>query len=1104
MPAFRTWASLMAVLLPAPLHAAVSGYYQFPTIHGDRIVFAAEGDLWSAPVAGGLASRLTTHVGSEAFPKFSPDGRWLAFSGQYQGNVDVYVMPASGGEPRRLTFHPGDDEVVAWRPDSRTIVFRSRRLSPNGDYQLFDVPIDGGHPQLVPIGIASLASFAPDGRTVVFNRFSLEFRTWKRYLGGWAQDVWIGDLAAGTFRKITDWDGADAFPMWHDGVVYFASDRTGRMNLYSCTPDGGNVRALTTHDEYDVRWPSMNAGRIVYMHGGDLYILEVSSSATRKIEIELPTDRLDIRPRVENASETLESYDLSEDGERIVLSSRGENWVRPTHPGRIIQLHQTPGVRERAGVFSPDGKTIAFITDETGEQELAVCDAAGAAPHRVLTSRGKGWLFMPTWSPDGKWLAFGDLTQALFITRVESGETAQVDASDVWEITEYAFSPDSKWLAYVKEQRNGTSAIFLWNVENRQPQRVTSGFSRDHSPAWDPDGKFLYFLSERRVNPVLDSVDFEFITTRMTVPCLMILAREGKSPLLPRELLDDEADDESDAEDEADDESDEAEDDAADDKEIEPIVIDLDGLELRTVPLPVPPGNYFSLRAAEKQVLFMSGPVEGLLDQPWPEDDDSPKYQLHQFDFEEREFKTLIESLRDYDLSDDHSRIAHRVDDEILICDLDSVADLAAEDYKEKASPSELPLLVDPAQEWAQIFHEAWRLQRDFYWAENMAGVNWPAMRDLYARLLPRIGTRQELNDLIGQLIGELGTSHTYVWGGDARHAGWVGVGLLGADLTPDPAANAMRFARVLRPEPWETEIDAPLTASHAHVQDGEYLFEINHRAIRATDNLFERLANLAEQQVLLKVGPNADQTGAREIQIETLDSDETLRYYDWRRRNREYVAQKSGGRIGYMHLPDMGGDGLVSFIRGFYPQTESEALLIDARYNGGGFVSQLMIARLARTVIAYDQPRRGKTSTYPARVHVGPKVVLVNQLSGSDGDIFPAAFQMVGLGPVIGMRTWGGVIGIRGDKEFIDGGLSTQPEFAWWDTRRGWDLENRGVEPDIVLDNLPQDWVAGRDPQLDRGIDELLKRLAENPVQRPVPPPPPDKSRVPVGGTRP
>ncbi|MBN2446327.1 MAG: PD40 domain-containing protein [Phycisphaerae bacterium] len=1070
-----------------PAWAAVTGYYRFPTIHGERVVFSCENDLWEVPATGGLATRLTTHDGTEAFPKFSPDGQWIAFSAEYDGNVDVYVMPADGGEPQRLTYHPDDDEVVSWRPDSQSVVFRSRRISTTRPQFLFEVPVGGGHPQQVPIGTAALASFSPDGRYVAFNRLSREFRNWKRYLGGTAQDVWIGDLGSSRFSKMTDWEGTDRFPMWDGERVCYLSDRAGRLNLFSSTPSGEDRQQLTEHADYDIRWPDLQGGRIVYLYGGDLWLLDLKTRATHKIEIELPSDRVRYRHHYADAGDTLEAYELDHDGERIVLSSRGEMWVRPVKAGRTIQLTRSSGIRERGPSFSPDGKHVAAITDETGEQELAIFDAAGRAPRRILTQRGKGWIFPPAWSPDGKWLAYADLTMALFIVDVESGAEKTVDQSEIWEIRQYVFSPDGKWLAYAKPVDDETGSIFLYDVERGTTHAVTTSFTDDHDPTWDPKGRYLYFLSDRTFNPILCDRDLEFIVTESSKPYAVILAKDGLSPFLPDELL---PKDEDEAEDEEDD--DEGGDDAA---ALPEMRVDIEGIEQRVVEFLVPPGNYTDLRAIEGRVFYMNGPTRGLREGQVYGDEWERNEELIAFDFETKKADVFIDKLDGYTLSGDGEHIAYGADDVIIVAPTDTPPGDAEEDDLDHINPSDLPLAVRPAEEWEQIFTEAWRLQRDFYWTENMAGIDWAAERERYAKLLPRISDRYELNDLIGQLIGELATSHTYVWGGDCVGADSVGVGLLGADLAPDAASNRQKITRVLRPETWETDVESPLSVSHANVQEGEYLLAINGQELTAADNVYERLANLAGEEVLLTVGSNADGSGSRDVQIKTIGSERELRYRDWCRRNREYVAEQTGGRVGYFHIPDMDGAGLLGFIKGFYPQLQREGLIIDVRSNGGGFVSEMIIERLARQCIAFDKTRRGRIGTYPYRVHRGHKVVITDENAGSDGDIFPEAFQILKLGPVIGMRSWGGVVGIRADKPFIDGGASSQPEFAWWEPRRGWNLENRGVEPDIEVLYRPEDHVAGRDPQLDRAIEEITRRMKEEPIEPPALTPVPDKS---------
>jgi tricorn protease len=1079
------WLSLALALTAIPCTlAGVAGYYRFPTLNDNHVVFAAENDLWRVPIDGGLAQRLTTDEGNEAFPKFSPDGKWLAYSAEYEGNVDVYVMPADGGQPQRLTFHPDRDEVVAWKHDSSAIVFRSRRQDPTRDLHLYAVPREGGPATMVPLGIGALADFAPDGRHVAFNRLSREFRTWKRYMGGRAQEVWIGDLEAGKFWKLTDWRGTDRFPMWGNDRVYFLSDRDGRLNIHSLRTDGNHHKQHTFHTEFDARWADLHGHRIVYMLGADLWLLDLNSGESKAIPIELPSDRERTRPRFVPAERLLESYDLSHDGNRIALSSRGEIFVRPVREGRTINLTRSTRYRERRPSFSPDGKLVAAISDASGEQEIVLLDAAGKAPLRTLTNAGQGWLFSPIWSPDNKHIAYADLTLTLYVVDVETGERTTVSTSPAWETRQYAFSPDGKWLAYVEFIDSGITNVYLYELSTGKKTAVTDRFTNDFDIAWDPSGRYLYFLSERAFNPVISRRDFAYADIAITKPCVVVLKAGDVSPFAPEELQPEDPEkkkdkDESEAPETDGDEQDESQ--ADSDKELPKVIIDLDGITDRIIEFPVTPGEYDGLQATKQHLYYISGPVRGLVEGRQFSGNNRRVSNLQRFDFEKKEAQTLIDKLDGYTISGDGSTLAYLVDRKISVI---STKGKPAPDDTRTVDPHELPLRIIPADEWAQMFDEVFRLQRDFYWVENMAGTDWDAERERYAALLPRVGTRHELSDLIGQFIGELGTSHTYVWGGDTKNAPGVAVGLLGADISPSTKADAHRIDRVLRAEPWETDILSPLAAPHANVTDGSYLFAINNVDLGAGDNVYEHLANLANCEVLLTVGTQPDRSDARDIQIRTLSNERRLRYRDWVRRNRELVLEQTHGRVGYMHIPDMGGNGLVEFTKAFYPQVRKEGLIVDVRANGGGFVSQLLIERLARKPAAFWKARRGPIGTYPEFTHRGPKVCLLNENAGSDGDIFPDTFQNIGLGPVIGMRSWGGVIGIRGDKQLIDGGTITQPEFSWWEPQRGFGLENSGVDPDIEVLYRPEDYLSGVDPQLKRGIAEVLRQLEENPVK--------------------
>jgi tricorn protease len=980
--------------------------------------------------------------------------------------------------------------------------------------------VGGGLETKLPVGIGSLVSFSPDGKQIAFNRWSTEFRTWKRYRGGTAPDLWVGDIDAGKFKKITDWEGTDDFPNWYEGRIYFLSDRAGRANIHSCLPDGSDVKQHSQHKDFDVRWPDLSAGRMVYMLGGDLWTLEVTSGESRKIDIKLPSDRLRHRPRFEDAGKTLDSFALNRTGSKVALSSRGEMWICPPKEGLTVRLTESSGVRERSPVFSPDGKQIAAITDQTGEQEIALYDVAGKQAPRVLTKKGASWVFDPIWSPEGTKIAYADMTFALYLIDVTTGDVKVVDQSKVWEIREYAFSPDGKWLAYTRPRENQNGEIVIYNLADAKSYPVSTEFTDDYSPSWDPKGKYLYFLSNRSYNPMVNQKEWDFTVSRTSRPYALILTADGLSPFLPEEMLKErekeerkkKKEEERDKGAEKKDEGDKSKDGKAKEEEDEDappklpdMKIDIEGIQARIVEFPkVKADSYAGLSAIEGKIFYVSSPQTGM--NPDPEErENRARNSLLVYDLKKKKSETFIPALRGYTISDNGKKLAYRGNgDEILLTGTDSKpGDDKGEkkdEEKEQVVPSKLPLHVKPDEEWVQIFDEAWRFQRDFYWAENMAGVNWQAMRDQYRVLLPRISTRNELNDLIGQLIAELGTSHTYVSGGDTEGAKTVGVGLLGADLAPDTAASAWKFLRVLRPEVWETEVPAPLTMTHARVKDGDLLLAINGRPLTPTDNVYERLAGLADQYVRLNVCSNADKSDARDIQIKTLGSERELRYRDWCRRNREYVERTTEGKIGYFHLPDMGGRGMVRFIQGFYPQVEKQALIIDERYNGGGNVSSMITQRLLRKVWAYMRPRRGIDSTYPDRTHFGHKAVLINHWSGSDGDIFPESFKLNKLGPVIGKRSWGGVVGIRSDKPFIDGGMSTQPEFAWWDPTRGWNLENRGVDPDIDVDVTPEDELAGRDPQLDRTIAELNKLMKEQPMIKPAAPPIPNKGNATSG----
>lgn len=1077
----------MLALLCAPSLAAPA-YVRAPDLHGDTVVFAAIGDLWLADVATGHARQLTTHPGDESAPSFSPDGKTVAFNGMYDGNADVYVIPATGGEPRRLTWHPWRDEVTGWTPDGK-VLFRTGAEQPHGTNELFAVDPAGGDPAKLPLGFAARLAVDPSTGRYAFDRIGYERRTWKRYRGGMAGDIWVGDPKKQDFAAVTSTESGEGFPMWHGGRVWFLSDRGGTADLWSMNADGTDAKRHTNGGEWDARTPAMgNDGRIVFARAGDLWLFDPATGAERKVELSVEAERSPTRRRWPWAMSGVSWFALSPDADRVLLVTRGEVFAVPVEDGPTLPVTLGSGARESWASWSPDGKRVIYVTDRDREEAIVTADAWGRGDEKIVKPAGaSGWHHPPLISPDGARVAWSDGTQRLYVAPVGGGTPKEIDRSEQAEIVQYVWSPDGRYLAYVKLDRRDWRRIHVWDSQDGSVHAIGTGTTDDHSPAWDPEGRWLWFASERGTNPLLGWRDFQVVEVRTTRLAMALLRPDVENPFADRGGLPGE--DAPVAEEKKKRKKKRQKEEGEEPEGPKPVRIDWEGLDGRIHVLDaVGRGNFGGLLATADALYYLSWPTVGMAEE-WP----TP--ELRAYSVEDDAVTPVLPRVQAYDLSAKANKLLVQLEDGFYVVD----AGAGPPDLTDaRLDTAGVVVEVEPREEWKQIYFEAWRHMRDFYWDEGMGGLDWVKLRDQYATLLPRISSRAELSDLLGELIGELATSHTYVWGGDnPLKVDWVATGLLGGEFRK--VGDAYEVVRVFRGDPAD-EAPSPLQRPGNEVREGEFLVAINHRPFRADRPLLAELEGKAGVPVLLTVAKNAAGKDARTVVVTPIPDEGRLRYVDWVRRNREYVAEKSGGRFGYVHVPDMATEGLVAFETWFYPQLDKEGLVVDVRWNGGGFVSQLLVERLGRELLSFDRARGGGVFTYPYRVLNGPFVVVTNEFAGSDGDIFPKAVQLAELAPVIGMRSWGGVVGISPRRPLVDGGVLTQPEYASWYPDGGWIVENHGVDPDIVVQNLPQELARGVDAQLDRALQELGRLHAEHPPLEPDFGPAPPKGRTAFG----
>ena len=1098
----RTIVSLSLLLASLPANAETR-LLRFPDIHGDQVAFSYAGDVWTATAAGGMATRITAHPGQELFPRFSPDGRWIAFTGQYDGDEQVYVVPARGGVPRPLTFYPAtgplpprwgyDHQVYDWTPDGQAVLFRSFRHGSLLRTHLFTVSVEGGLPVRLPMRRSGGGDLSPDGRKVVYSPLSRDFRTWKRYQGGWSQDLHIFDLETSELTRVTDHPRSDRDPMWIGESIYFSSDRDGKLNLYRYDVPTGETTQLTRQELWDVRWPSDDgAGRIVYELNGGLEVYDLAAGSSMAISIDVPDDGLAMRPARISAAGNIEDFALSPKGERALFVARGDVFTAPIDKGPTRDLTKSSGAHDKWARWSPDGRRIAFISDRDGEEELYLVDQEGSGEPEQLTDGGDAMRYAPEWSPDGERLAFGDKSGKLYVLGLADRTITEIADDPLGQIRDYVWSPQGGHLAFTLTNENGFGSVAVWSVGDGETRRVTDDLCNDFNPSWDPAGEYLYFLSDREYAPQISSIEWNFATDRETFVYTLALRGDVEHPF-PAES--DEVTIERDGEEEAE-ETDkkgkkrkkkaEEDQDEEEEKAKEPIVIAWDGLDRRIVRVPVEADNYGGLFAVEGHLLMVRG---------------APFYygrsadvdaELRIFSFEDREAKTLAADIGGYAASADGKKVLVRHGGAFKIYDVG----MDGQDSAEEVSTAGLMVDRVPAEEWAQIFDEVWRRYRDFFYVENMHGYDWQALRDQYRPWLEHVAHRSDLNYVIGEMIAELNVGHAYISGGDFEIPERPTVALLGAELELDAEAGRYRIARILPGHNGEDRYRSPLTEVGVDVAEGDYLLAIDGEELLGSDNPYRLLRHRSRESVELTVSSTPSTDGARETEIRPIASESSLRYLDWVLANKRRVDEATDARVGYLHVPDMGSDGIREFIKWYYPQIRKEGLVVDVRSNGGGNVSQMLIGRLSRTLLGTRFARnRDVAATYPNEVFHGHMVCLLNEDSASDGDIFPHRFREAGLGPLIGKRSWGGVVGITGRGTLIDGGTVFVPEFGTNSVEGEWIIEGYGVDPDIEVEFDAADLLAGRDPQLERGIQEVLRMIEQEPKRLPERPADPVKT---------
>lgn len=1062
----------------------MAGYFRYPTVFCDQVVFVSEDDLWTVPLSGGTARRLTSGLGAALMPVFSPDGTKLAFSSEEEGHREVFITEAAGGEVRRLTYLASMTHPVGWL-DNKRIVVRSRARHPHQLEELYSVSLENGQVEALRLGPAVWAAFSAKGEVAIErNSNRPDPAHWKRYRGGTAGVLWVADKIDGEFKKILNLKSNLSRPMWINGRIYFLSDHEGIANIYSSNRDGTDIKRHTKFKEYYCRNAQTDGRTIVFHAGGELYSLDVATDKVSKIDVEYRSQRTQRQRKFVSAARHFESCNLGPKGDQLQITARGQVFTFKNWEGPVYKYGAAAGVRYRMSTWLADEKRLAVVSDDGGEERLELYTLGEPEKRDVIQGLDLGRVTYIRSAPHGTKVALTNHRNELVIIDIEQKSAKVADRCEHAHLDHCEWSPDGNMVAYRKTVNPSQSYICVYCVDQDKTYPVTKPFLHDFNPSWDPEGRYLYFLSARVLDPVYDNIQFELSFPRGLVPCLVTLRKDLPSPFLVFDSNQTKADKDDKA-------KDDKEKDEKTEEKIKAIKVDFDGIENRVIAFPVADGRYLTIKGlAGNKVAWTIAPIKGSLKANWFPGEPEAENKLEIYDFESRKAETLLAHVSNFDSNRERNHLAVRIGRDLRVLKVGEKAD-----DKEPRSQctkktgwvdlDRLRVMVEPGQEWKQMLHEVWRLQRDHFWDPGMSKINWQSVLPRYYALVDRVNTRSEFSDLVWELQGELGTSHAYDIGGDYRHAPHYGVGQLGAEFTWDEAAQGYRIDRLLRGDIWKAEEGSPLAQPGVNVAAGDYLMAINGERLTAKKTPGQVLMHHAADEIEIETRAKVDPT-PHKARVKTLRTQFYARYRDWVEGNREYVHKMSKGKAGYVHIPDMGPRGFSEFHRSFLRDYDHDALIVDVRYNGGGHVSQLLLEKLARKRLGLSHARWFGSRPEPEESPAGPVVAITNEYAGSDGDIFSHTFKMKNLGPLIGKRTWGGVVGIWPRHALIDGSVTTQPEYALWFSDVGWRVENYGVDPTIEVEYAPHDYRQGFDPQLARAVEEALRQLKEKPPFRP------------------